>query len=380
MIKALSAVVASSVVVVASAAWACGGPPPPPTAGRAGTTVAEASGSLSVFTGTATGYSWDRVLLPGTTRNHLADITGDLSGSVETDLRATTAIAGHGGRVVELSQLAATGFNDLGDDPGIQTTVFGAAFDASSKWQLMTYLPTSQTITLFSVSADGAATNLATLHADCGGVTMLDVVVESDGSLLGLCGPVAVELHDGALVTVQLPVTALAMTGGSNGRAVAYGVGANGSDLVVMTHDATAGWSTSSTIASATAPQVVFPKDETSVVVKQPAGYIAYNFSGGAWSASAPLDGTLPVTSAIGGSPARVLSGQFELTLNSTDGSPNGGWTSTDLGAIGTPPTNPGPTQKTDGFGCSIVGTGIPLALLAAMTLARLRRREAKRV
>ncbi len=66
---------AVTVVLVASAAWACGGPPPPPTPGRPGTTVAEGQGSISVFSGNPSGYSWDRIQLPSATRTHVGEIS-----------------------------------------------------------------------------------------------------------------------------------------------------------------------------------------------------------------------------------------------------------------------------------------------------------------
>ncbi len=282
-----------------------------------------------------------------------------------------TAIAGELGQVV---RIGANGANEISPQPEAQTTTFGAALSTELKWQVLTYVPSTGTAALFSEGGDGTFTRVSTLSADCGSATMLDLVVEPEGNLVGLCGGAALELRDGALTRVELPVPAMSLSHGSDGHAVAYGLAANGADLSVMTHDST-GWSVGSTIATRAAPQLVFPIDETSVLVKQPAGFTAYTLSNGTWQASAPLDASTLVSSATG-SPAQVLSGDYELTLHATDGTANGAWTATDLGALGIAPVQPSGPQEGAGFGCSIVGTGVPLALLAALSLARLKRRR----
>jgi hypothetical protein len=375
MLKGVCVGISVSVLLVASVALACGAPPPPPSPGYAGTAVAERGGTLSVFSGNPNGYSWDRIQPTSTDRVHIADVPGTLTGSVETDARVNTAIAGQSGRVVELSAAGATVLSEASD---AQTEAFGAALSNDLKWQVLTWNAPTQTIALFSEGDPGAFTEVSTLQADCGQARMLDLVIEDDGSLIGLCGSVALELNHGSLAKVDLPVAAASLARGTDGKAVAYGLAADGTQMVVMSHGAS-GWSTKGTFASPGAPDVVLALDETSVLVKQSGSYTAYTLSAGTWHASSALAGNLLVTSATG-SPAQVFSGDYELFVNSTDGSANGPWTTSDLGAMGIlPVAADNSTGNQAGYGCTIVGTGVPFALLAAMTLARMRRRKATR-
>ncbi len=374
MIKIVSAAAAVSVALAASAAWACGAPPPPPSPGRPGTAVAERGGFISVFSANTSGYSWDRISLPSEQRFHVANVPGVISGSVETDSRINTAIAGQNGQVVELSDGFAT---PLSPDAQGQTVIFGAALDSDLKWQVLTYQPDLHSVTLFAEGAPGSFQKVSQLDADCGSAQMLDLVVEDGGGMVGLCGSVLLELRNSALSVSSAPFTPLSVVRGSTGAAVAFAQGASGTGLQVFTHGAQ-GWTSGGIISSDVTPDVVLGVDDSSVVVKQATGFTAFTLSQGSWVASAPLDASTPVSSA-GGAPAHVVSGPYQLTLHSTDGTAGGAWTATDLGAMGILPEDPSArTGNPAGFGCSATegAASGALALLVAWLFARSARRR----
>jgi hypothetical protein len=369
MRQVLASAFAVATLLAGSAAFPCGIAPNRSEPGIAGTAVGEGNGQVSIFTASATGYSWDRVQLPSTSRTHVLDVQGLLDGVIETDARVTTAISAQSGSVVLLSS---QGITPLQAAPEAQTTVFGAALDMGLHWQVVTYLPASQTLALFSESAAGDFAKVATLHADCGTASMLDVVAEPSGTIVTHCAGQALEFTAGAGATTKLPTAIQALARSSTGFAVAYGVAANGTDLARLTHAAD-GWTQDETIPRGEAATTVMALSETSVVVKSPSGFTAFTRSGAAWQPSTPLDGQTPVTAASG-SPAQVLSGAYELTLHATDGSAGGQWTTTDLGPLGVAPVVGAPgTDPGGAAGCStgVGSSGWALAALALLGFAR---------
>ena len=366
----LAAACAVTSLLAASSVFACGAAPSRNTPGYAGIAVAEAGNQVSVFTASSTGYSWDRLQLPSPARTHVAAVTGTIANSVETDARVNTAIAGQGEQVVQLS---ASGSAPLSTVAEAQTTVFGAALDEKKAWQVLTYQPGTQTLALFSETSPGTFAEVGTLHADCGAATMLDVAIESGGSLEGLCAGHVVEVASGTLVLTKLPADAFALSRASTGAAVAYGTAANGTDVVRMTHSAD-GWTQDAAIASSDVPVSAIAIDETSVVVKTAAAYTAYTLVNGTWRTSAALDPLTPVTTAAG-SPAQILSGTYDLTLNTNDGTKDAAWKTTDLGSIGVAPTLGGVSRDPGGAeGCSsgVGSSGWALVVMGLFTFARL--------
>ncbi|MFT3836579.1 MAG: hypothetical protein QM723_06250 [Myxococcaceae bacterium] len=366
--KSLVVIPAVSSVLIASVALACGGARPLPTPGYTGTTVAERGGTVSMFVGNAQGYLWQRVTLSDMQTQTIGQIPGRFSGSVETDSRVNTGIAGVDGKVVSI---AASTIAPLSDDPGAQVDVFGAALSKDDSWNVFTYDATQQTIFYFHEANPGRFDKVGSLKADCGPVLMLDIAVESDGTIEGLCGPVAFEVAGGKMQTATLPLEAKSLSLGTDGKAIAFGTNTEQGGLQLMRHDTT-GWTSGSTVGTGAA-KVVFALDGQSVLIRDEAGYRAFTESDGVWHASAPLDSTVALTS-VGGHPANVFSGSYDLTVFSTDGSENGAWTSKSLGALGEQPQAGGP----GGAGCSIIGTAIPFALLGLMSMTRFRRRFAK--
>lgn len=366
--KSLVVIPAVSSVLIASVALACGGAPPMPTPGYTGTTVAERGGTVSMFVGNAQGYLWQRVSLSDMQTQIIGQVPGRFSGSVETDARVNTGVAGVDGKVVSI---AAGAVAPLSDDPGAQVDVFGAALSKDESWHVFTYDASQQTITYFHEANPGRFDKVGSLKADCGQVLMLDVAVEDDGTIEGLCGTISFEVARGKLHTVELPLTAKSLSLGSDGKAIAFGAEPKQGVLQLMRHDGT-GWTAGETLGTS-ASNLMFALDEKSVLVRDPAGYTAYTQTDGAWHASAPLDSTVALTS-VGGHPANVFTGSYDLTVYSTDGSDNGAWTSKSLGALGQQPQAGGKA----GAGCSIIGTAIPFALLGLMSMTRFRRRFAK--
>ena len=188
MRRFLAAALALSFSLTAHAAFACGARLPD-SDGYPGTAFAEGPDQVSVFTGNAQGYSWDRIQGPSWTRTHVLDVAGRLQGNIETDARVDTAIANQNGFVVEL---ASGGDTSIGDKADAATTIYGAALDSKLRWQVVTYLAEVKRMALFSEGSPGQFNEVSTLDADCGTPGMLDVVIEPGDSLVSRCADQAV--------------------------------------------------------------------------------------------------------------------------------------------------------------------------------------------
>ncbi len=356
MRQSLAAVAVVMVALRASEALACGGPILP-TPGFSGTAVAEGDSQISVFVASESGYAWDRLQGPNWTRTHVLDVTGLLTGNIETDPRVETAISVQNGNEVEI---ASSGVTPISTSTDAATTVFGAALDPQQHWQVLTYNSSGQTLALFSETAPGTFQEASTLHASCGDPSMLDAVVEPDGTFVGLCSGQAVLLADGKLELTKLHLDAMGLGRAFDGTALFYGQAVNGTDLVRMSRSGSS-WVESSTLPNANCgAQWLMPVDENNVVVNTTTGFVAYALNQGTWQASPALTGT--VISALG-SPAKLLSGQYELTLFTQS---NGNWTPTDLGAMGVPPTpgrDPGVGVGCESTNGSLIGSLLMLAL-----------------
>jgi hypothetical protein len=334
--------------------------------------VAEASGQVSVFSGTSTGYSWDRMPLTGGARTHVADVTGTLTGSVETDARVSTAVSVQNGAVVEI---AASGVTPISSDTAASTSVFGAALDSKLGWQVLTYSASSQTLAFFSETSPGTFAKVSTLSADCGTPTMLDAVEEPGDNFVSVCAGKAVQLVAGQLVLIALPTSAMDVGPASDGDSVFFGIGIDGHSVVRMTRSGPT-WIEDSTISSVYAPSTMMVVSESSVVFTTPSGFEAQTLVNGTWQSSAALGASTPVTSATG-APAQLLAGQYELTLYTPGAT---AWTTTDLGSMGVAP-HPEANYETSGTGLSVgcqsgVGeSGWALLSLLALALSRRRAR-----
>lgn len=373
MFRLFAAAIAIVVAVPASTAWACGAPVIE-APGRAGTAFWEGPNQLSVFVATDDGYSWDRLKGPDWTRTHVLDVTGTLSGNVETNARVDRAIAGEDGKVVELSSAGTTTVFASSD----QSTVFGAALGPDDFWRVLAYDPSAKSLTLMTESAPDTFSETATLSADCGQASMLDSQVEPDGTFIGLCGGRGLELSNGSLEWMSLPQSVFALGRASDGSAVFYGRVDGSGDLVRITQEGT-DWAVSATVPMeiGETAQWIIPVSDTSILVADGSGsFIDHALENGTWKSSQPLSYAGNVTSAVG-APAKVLSGQYELELYTPDASGPGGWSMTDLGKMGVPPTY----APSSGLGCRASGGDMMLALLAliAMTvLGRARRNHAE--
>jgi len=364
----------TSLLLPFAAAYPCGAPVVA-VPGKPGTALFEGSGQISAFTVTDGGLSWDRMDAPGwSDEHHVADIDGDLSGAIETDARVERAISAQKNVIVEIGP---GGTSPISTDSLAATTVFGAALDANQNWNVLTYAASSEQIALYSESAPGLFLREATGSGNCGAATMLDLVVEPDGSRVGICGGQAVVVAGTALQLVSLPTPALALGRSSSGLAVFYGNSADGTTISQMSH--TAGSLTFTTTATIVPPQPAawfIATSETSFVASLDAAgdeVIAYTLSNGNWVASQEFYGS-PLLSAAG-SPALILTGTFQLVIGTQ--ASDGSWTTGQLAVIGSPPAYAG---GTGGIGCASGGSAnlLGLAMLAvallAMRLQRARR------
>jgi uncharacterized protein (TIGR03382 family) len=356
------ATTAFALMLRASLAWACGGPIPS-APGYPGTALFESQAQISVFTANSLGYSWDRLQGSGSSwaSTHVADVSGTLTGTIETDARVTRAIASQNGAVVEISS---TGVSPISSAPEATTTVFGAALDTNQNWQVLTYSPATQTLALFSETTPGSFNEVDTTPAACGQTQMLDAVVEQDGTFVGLCGGQAVQVVDGKLQLQSLLVPVMGLARSTGGVAVFYGL--YGSNLARLSRSGSS-WGVDSTITTSTTPQAVIAANENSVLVQSEQGFSSFSLVDGTWQPSPILPSSTPVTSAFG-PPAEVLGGQYELTLYTASA---GTWQQTDLGPIGVEPKY----TESSGFGCQSAAGSIawPLFALALVALRRQR-------
>jgi hypothetical protein len=367
MHRLLAAVLVVTTLIKASAAWACGAPFHP-APGVAGTALFEGPNQISIFNAKASGYTWERLAGPNWTRTHVLDITGTLDGNIETDARVDRAIAGQNGNVVEVSS---SGVNPIGSSPEATTTIFGAALDPQQHWQVLTYVSTTKTLAVFSETEPGNFTEVSRISADCGQPEMLDVVVEPDGTFVGLCSGQPVLLVDNQIKVAHLPTLAIALGRSTQGDSVLYGYASNGTDLVRMSRSGST-WAIDSTIPMTETISWMIPVNESSVLINSTGDFIEYTLVDGTWQGSSYLGG-LSVTSAFG-SPAQILSGQYELTLTRQA---SGGWTTTDLGPMGIAPQLSIPNRSAGGIDVGCQSTSgevlVPLFVFAFFFTRRLR-------
>jgi hypothetical protein len=365
-----------SLLLPIGAAWPCGGPFPADD-GRGGTALFEGPDQVSAFSvaGDGNGLSWDRLHAPTWSATHVANIPGGLDGNIETSALVDTAISSQDGGLVEVS---ASGVVRISSASGAATSVFGAAVDADQHWQVLAFAKGSNELTLFAESAPGQFAAVASTSANCGNAAMLDLVIEPDGTRVGICGGSAVVVYGGALELITLPVAAIALGHASTGLALFYGLTANNSAIVQMSHaQGSLTFTTTATITPNTPPAWFIATSETSVVAADDsAGTSAteYTFANGSWSASPVVFFDESLISAVG-SPARLLVGQYKLRVyspESTDAGVTNGWSSASIATLGVPPVGAG-------FFCAAGGlpTYFPMAtLVLLMLLARAQRRS----
>ncbi len=364
---AVATLVVSSLLPI-SAAWPCGAPIPAGN-GRGGAALFEGPDQISTFNVTDGGLSWDRLRAPSWNSTHVANIAGSLSGNVETNALVDTAISSQDGGIVEIS---ASGVVPISSTTASATSVFGAAVDANQHWQVLAFAKASSELTLFGETAPGAFAKVASVTANCGNAEMLDLVIEPDGTRVGICGGSAVVVNGSALELHSLPVAAISLGRASSGLAIFYGLTTNNAAIVQMGHmQGSLAFTTTATITPTTPPSWFIATSETSVVAADEsdgASATEYTFANGSWTASPEVFFDESLISAAG-SPAKLLVGQFKLRLYSPESSDAGvtnGWSAATLATLATPvfPTGLDPACAAGGL-----PTLFPMATLAALML-----------
>ncbi len=338
---------------------ACGAPIPV-TPEKTGTALFETDDQISTFTASANNLSWDRRTLSNSSVTHIADIATPLTGNIETDPRAMTAISSTASGLVEIS---ATGLTPIVGATG----TFGASLDEHLNWQVLSY-DNAGNLHLYSETSPGVFAQTAPpLAAGCGFAEMLDVVAEDGGTVVGRCGDQAIVFAQGVASLVALPTAAKGLGRSSTNTATFVGLDADGTSVVVMNRSSD-GWAAAAPIPGTLAPAFFIVSNENDFLAVAANSFAwSLHFDGNAWQTSEEFSPNAILLSAHG-SPVSVLSGDVELYLQQHTSE---GWKTTTLAEIGVPGTYKHAT------GCDTVNGSVALwiiALIAAAEIARRRR------
>ncbi|MCC6810477.1 MAG: hypothetical protein IT381_23800 [Deltaproteobacteria bacterium] len=363
-----------------SLALACGAPLAPDTPGAAGTAIFENDYLVSVFSGRVSPYDgrpsetvWERLDLRNDTMEYITTIPGALQANIETDAKTETAISAQDGVIVQIDSGKTTPIAP--NDHDAATTVFGATLGEGVQWLVLAQQPATDKIALYRENDRGSFEKIASTSAPCK-ASMLTLVKEASGRLVGVCGDLALVFQGGALHTVRLPM-ATALRLDDQGRAVFTGLtkASEGSTIERLRLSGTLEVSVEASVTlDGVQAAYALPVDDNAMIAVAMDGRVQFaTRNGTTWSAGpgATLASDRPFLSARG-APLRVLSGAYTLELATLT---NDAVSTRALGAIGEMPA----THRRRGCAQANAGNALAVVLATlALALRAKRRRSSK--